>query len=196
MVIRGCLRTYFVKDTGAEITSQFFIETQVVSSFESAMTQTPSRLFIEAIEDSIIGFIRIKDLESLIKNNSAAREYFGRFIMTRLIYYMNQHARFISADPDYVIPGGESVRQRYERTINAVQKIIGANRDRRIILVIHGGGLDSLFRHALEIPLTRSRNFSLMNASMNVLSVEGDAWKVETWGDVSHLADIGALDDF
>lgn len=100
LVLRGCLRTYFVKDSGAEITSQFFIETQVVSSFESAMTQTPSRIYIDAIEDSTIGFIRIKDLENLIMNNSTAREYFGRFIMTRLIYYMNQHASFILDSPE------------------------------------------------------------------------------------------------
>ncbi|HNW28910.1 MAG TPA: histidine phosphatase family protein [Spirochaetota bacterium] len=110
--------------------------------------------------------------------------------------YPAEHARFISGDPDYIIPGGESVRQRYDRTIRTITAIAGANDGKRIALVTHGGNLDSLFRHVLEIPLARPRNFSLMNASLNVLSVEGGAWKVESWGDVSHLADIGALDDF
>jgi CRP-like cAMP-binding protein len=100
LVLRGCLRTYFVRDTGAEITSQFFIETQVVSSFESAVTRTPSRSYIDAIEDSTIGFIRMKDLENLLRNNSAARDHFSRLIMARLIYYMNQHASFILDSPE------------------------------------------------------------------------------------------------
>ncbi len=55
IVIRGCLRAYFIKENGSEITSQFFLENQMVSSFESAMTFTPSRSYIEAIEDSAIG---------------------------------------------------------------------------------------------------------------------------------------------
>lgn len=54
-VIKGCLRTYFIKENGSEITSQFFLETQMVSSFESSMTGTPSMSYIEAIEDSTIG---------------------------------------------------------------------------------------------------------------------------------------------
>ncbi len=41
LVIRGCLRTYFIKENGTEITSQFFMENQMVSSFESVMTGRP-----------------------------------------------------------------------------------------------------------------------------------------------------------
>lgn len=100
LVIRGCLRIYFVKDTGAEISSQFFLETQVVSSFESAITRTPSRLYIDAIEDSVIGFIRMKDLDELIKASSSVRNHFSKFMMARLIYYMNQHASFILDSPE------------------------------------------------------------------------------------------------
>lgn len=100
IVLRGCLRTYFVKDTGAEVTSQFFIESQVVASFESVMTRTPSRQYIEAIEDSVIGLIPIKNIESIIRNSDSAKEHFGRFIMNRLIFYMNQHASFILDSPE------------------------------------------------------------------------------------------------
>ncbi len=100
IVLRGCLRTYFVKDTGAEVTSQFFIESQVVASFESVMTRTPSRQYIEAIEDSVVGLIPIKNIESIIRNSDSAKEHFGRFIMNRLIFYMNQHASFILDSPE------------------------------------------------------------------------------------------------
>lgn len=100
LVIKGCLRGYFIKENGTEITSQFFIENQMVSSFESAMTGTPSRMFIETIEDSVVGAIPIKNLNETINNHSTAREYFSRYIMARLIYYMNQHASFILDTPE------------------------------------------------------------------------------------------------
>ena len=100
IVIKGCLRTYFVKDTGAEITSQFFVENQMVASFESMVTQTPGNQYIEAIEDSIIGIIPAKELQKLFMNNPTALTGFNRFIMNRLIYYMNQHASFILDSPE------------------------------------------------------------------------------------------------
>ncbi len=107
-----------------------------------------------------------------------------------------EHERFVSGDPDYVIPGGESVRQRYERTVRSAARIASVNAGKKIIMVMHGGNLDSLFRHTLGIPLERPRNFSLLNASINTFEVEDETWKLIAWGDVSHLREIGALDDF
>ena len=100
LVARGCLRTYFIKENGSEITSQFFIEGQMVMSFESATTGKPSRLYIDAIEDSIIGFIKIKTFKKLLLEKNAARDHFNRFLISRLIYYMNQQASFILDSPE------------------------------------------------------------------------------------------------
>jgi CRP-like cAMP-binding protein len=99
-VIRGCLRTYFIKENGSEITSQFFLENQMVASYESAMTSTPSRSYIEAIEDSDIAFITMKHLGSIIRDCEPIRTYFNMFISKRLIYYMKQHASFILDNPE------------------------------------------------------------------------------------------------
>lgn len=100
MVINGCLRQYFIKENGTEITSQFFIENQMVSSFESSMTKIPSRVNIEAIEDSTIGMVQIHSLEKLIRESSEIKDYFLKFLMSRLIYYMDQHASFILDNPE------------------------------------------------------------------------------------------------
>lgn len=100
IVVQGCLRTYFIKDNGSEITSQFFIEGQMVMSFESATTGKPSRLYIDSIEDSTIGFINIKTFEKLLRQNNAARDHLNKFLITRLIYYMNQQASFILDNPE------------------------------------------------------------------------------------------------
>lgn len=100
MVLDGCLRAFFVKESGSEITSQFFIEGQAVSSFESAMTGTPSRANIDAIEDSIVAVIQIKDLENMTSEFPSVKNQFAGYLMGRLMYYMNLHASFILDNPE------------------------------------------------------------------------------------------------
>jgi CRP-like cAMP-binding protein len=100
LVLNGCLRSYFIKENGTEITSQFFIESQMVSSIESSMTGMPSRSNIDAIEDSILGIIQIKDLENMMKGDIPAKDHFIRILLSRLINYMNLHASFILDNPE------------------------------------------------------------------------------------------------
>jgi CRP-like cAMP-binding protein len=99
-VVRGCLRTYFIKEDGKDITAQFFVEDQIVASFESATTGTPSRAYIEAIEDSIVGSIPLKALEGILNKSSAMREGFRRFLMERLVYYMERCSSYILDNPE------------------------------------------------------------------------------------------------
>jgi len=100
LVINGCLRTYFIKESGIEITSQFFIEGQMVASFESAMTGTPSRQYIDAVEDSIIGFIQITKFKKMISESGPGMYQFNKYLISRLIFYMNHHASFILDNPE------------------------------------------------------------------------------------------------
>ena len=100
IVLRGCLRQYFIKEDGSEITSQFFIEGQAVSSFESAFANVPSRSFIEAIEDSTILYIEIENFKKLIENDSAVKEFFTEYLKQRLITYINIHSSFILDSPE------------------------------------------------------------------------------------------------
>jgi len=99
-VIRGCLRTYFIKEDGKDITAQFFVEDQLVASFESAATGTPSRAYIEAIEDSIIAAIPLKTLEKIRCRSAAMQEGFNRFLVNRLAYYMDHCASYILDNPE------------------------------------------------------------------------------------------------
>ena len=80
IVLKGCLRQYYIKDNGADITAQFFIEGQMVASFESAFMKKPSRSFIETIEDSTIGRLKIEILEKMKTATSHSLVYFNRFL--------------------------------------------------------------------------------------------------------------------
>lgn len=99
-VVRGCLRAYFIKEDGKDITAQFFVEDQIVASFESATTGTPSRTYIEAIEDSIVGSIPLKALEEILGKSTVMREGFSRFLMKRLVYYMERCSSYILDNPE------------------------------------------------------------------------------------------------
>jgi probable phosphoglycerate mutase len=66
----------------------------------------------------------------------------------------------------------------------------------RVVIVAHGGVLDSLFRYTLGIPLNEPRRCKLYNASINTVFVDQGIWMLGTWGDVHHLRDIGTQDDW
>jgi probable phosphoglycerate mutase len=56
------------------------------------------------------------------------------------------------------------------------------------VVVTHGLVLDSLYRAAHGLDHGARRPVPLINASLNVFGFEGGGWRLELWGDVSHLA--------
>lgn len=99
-----------------------------------------------------------------------------------------------SGGPEYVIPSGESAAQCAARVLAALAEIGERHAGERAVVVAHGGVLDVLYRTALGLPHEGPRMFTILNASVNVFHYTGGAWRLEVWGDVSHL-DERALDD-
>jgi len=93
--------------------------------------------------------------------------------------------------PQYVIPGGESVRQQVARNVDCLDEIALKHPGEKVVVVTHGGVVSGMFRHALNIPLDAPRRFEFVNAGLNVFAYEDGHWILRTWGDVSHL-DPGA----
>ena len=94
-------------------------------------------------------------------------------------------------DPDYAIPGGESMTRHYLRNITFVEAYLAAHPGTRVVLVVHGGVLDALFRYTTGLPLTHPRCFTSANAGLSIFShgvFHGSVrWVIETWNDVGHL---------
>jgi probable phosphoglycerate mutase len=107
----------------------------------------------------------------------------------------DEFARFRSDDADYVVPGGESVRQRHERHVAAATELARRHAGGRVAVVAHGGVLNSLIRHTLGLPMAGPRRYSLYNASINVFSVAQAEWRLLRWGDTHHLEGLDTLDD-
>ena len=99
IVMQGCLRQFFIKEDGKDVTFQFFIENQMVASFESVTTGAPSRLYIEAIEDSVIGFLPMRTLFTFTSKRDSRLKGFNTFLINRLVYYMNRCSSYIMDSP-------------------------------------------------------------------------------------------------
>jgi 2,3-bisphosphoglycerate-dependent phosphoglycerate mutase len=109
--------------------------------------------------------------------------------------YPEAFAKFLTNDPEYVLPGGESLKQVFNRCISCAEELAEANAGKNILLISHGGVLKSFFHKAIQMPLTEPRRFSLFNASINSFFLSNGQWRLETWGELSHLDDLQVLDD-
>jgi probable phosphoglycerate mutase len=108
--------------------------------------------------------------------------------------YPEEHRLHRTVGPDYVIPEGESVRQQVARNVAYLTQIAPKHLGETIVVVTHGGVLSGLFRHTFSIPFDAPRRFEFTNAGLNVFNYENGNWFLQTWGDTSHLCEVGTLD--
>lgn len=108
--------------------------------------------------------------------------------------YPAEHARFSAREPDYAVPGGESPRGFYERSLACIERIAAAHAGTCVVVVTHGMVLDTLYRAARGMPLATKRDAPLLNASLNIFERSAVGWREVAWGDVEHLAGVGVMD--
>lgn len=103
------------------------------------------------------------------------------------VHYPEVFSRVRDTDPDYVVPGGESRRQLFERVRDAFESLAREHDGLRVAVVCHGGVLAALYRHVRAIPVSAPQAIPIPNASYNALVFESGAWTVEAWADTAHL---------
>jgi probable phosphoglycerate mutase len=103
------------------------------------------------------------------------------------VHYPEIFSRVRETDPDYVVPGGESRRQMYERIRDAFESLARDCAGGRLAVVCHGGVLAMLYRHVHGIPVGAARAIPIPNASYNAVVRDGGGWLVEAWADTAHL---------
>lgn len=101
------------------------------------------------------------------------------------------YERFMSRDPDYAVPGGESPAAFFARCRTALEDIARRHADETIAVVTHGLVLDSAYRAATGLPLQAQRPVPLVNASLNWFDFDGRDWSAGVWGDAGHLGPDG-----
>lgn len=94
---------------------------------------------------------------------------------------------------DDIIPGGESIRQRFERITEAVSDIAAHHRGESVLVVSHGGPLGDCYHRATRKGVEERIKIDLFNASINCIRVDGNDWLLEFWAEIDHLAGVGSL---
>jgi probable phosphoglycerate mutase len=140
---------------------------------------------------------RIADLSGhdIIADARLRERHFGLFEgLTRVEMEARDpqaYARFMSRDPQYAVPGGESPAGFFARCRAALEDLAARHRGETIAVVTHGLVLDCAYRAATGLALQAQRPVPLVNASLNWFVCDNGAWRAERWGDADHLGPEG-----
>lgn len=97
---------------------------------------------------------------------------------------------FEQRDPEYAFEqGGESLAEFADRIRRMVTELAARHAGGTILLVAHGGVLDTINRMVRGVPLQAIRDFLIPNAALNWIEYEAGAWRILTWAQQSHLGD-------
>lgn len=101
------------------------------------------------------------------------------------------YLRFMSRDPHYAVPGGESPAAFFARCCAALEELAMRHAGETIAVVTHGLVLDSAYRAATGLALEAPRPVPLVNASLNWFTWADGRWSAGRWGDADHLGADG-----
>lgn len=65
-ILKGCVREYYIKD-GEEKTTNFYIEQDPISPMTGNAQKTPSKYFLECLEDTIVSSSSVEQEEEMFK---------------------------------------------------------------------------------------------------------------------------------
>jgi len=103
--------------------------------------------------------------------------------------YPEMSERWRKRDPTFGAPGGETLRDFFDRSVATVTRLALAHPGQTIAVVSHGGVMDALYRAASRIALDAPRSWQLGNASINRLLHTPQGFTLVGWSDTFHLED-------
>ena len=89
--------------------------------------------------------------------------------------------------PDFAPTGGESLLQLRARVAATVTALAARYLGEQILMVVHGGVLDILYRPATRLDLQAPRSWELSNTAINRLLWSPEGLSLVGWADTQHL---------
>ncbi len=89
-VLNGCIKTYFVDNNGFEVILTFATENWWVSDLTSFQDMTPSKMYIEAIEDSELLVLTLEAKTLLLTKYPALEKMFRLMVQRHLASYQER----------------------------------------------------------------------------------------------------------
>lgn len=74
-VVQGLFRYLYINNKGTEFTKNFILENNFISAYSAMVSQQPSRMFIEALEDSFVYDISYNDWLKLKKGHECWNQF-------------------------------------------------------------------------------------------------------------------------
>ena len=96
--------------------------------------------------------------------------------------------------PDWEPQGGESLIRLQARVLTTLNRIAQRHMGEQILVVVHGGVLDILYRAATRLDLQAPRAWELRNTAINRLLWSPEGLTLVSWDDRAHL-ESGTLDE-
>ncbi len=85
IVAKGLFRSFYIDADGNDFTKYFIPEKDMLISLDAYLTKTPSRYFVEALENSIVLTAEISDAELLYKTDSAVQAVFDHILRAIMV---------------------------------------------------------------------------------------------------------------
>ena len=129
-----------------------------------------------------------------VPDEGLREQSFGRVDGMRVADIQRDHpeawAGWLRFEEDFAMPEGESTRSFHARVIAAVQRLVAAHPQQKVVIVTHGGVLDMIYRTARSLGLGGPRQSEIPNAGVNRVRVRGGVFDIVGWADTRHLTDL------
>ncbi len=109
----GIFRSYYINESGKDITQWFFNDGKFMTSIESFYQQKPSLYNIQALEDAVVYSINRKKLDTLF-NTYPKAERFGRLLAIEMLIKVSNKLNAIQF---------QKAKERYEYMITEFPNI-------------------------------------------------------------------------
>ncbi len=113
-IAKGCLRTYYIDESGSEVILQFSVEDWWVSDIGSFLDQKPSQLYIEAMEDS----------ELLTLNPARKEELLARLPQFERVFRLMLQRHVAAVERRLIRTMAKTAEQRYVDFVKQYPKLV------------------------------------------------------------------------
>ena len=93
-IIEGCIRLYYINDKGNEQIIHFGVDQWWMTDYESLIHQKPSKLFVQAIEDTTLLELKETNFQKLRQELPKSDQLF-RMVMERAFVAMQRRIEFM-----------------------------------------------------------------------------------------------------
>lgn len=133
------------------------------------------------------------------ENSSLRERSFGKVESLTLeeikLKYPEVFQAYLDRNLHFEIPGGESLFHFNQRVIEGIKQLAMHYDGKHLLVVAHGGVLDCVIRKIFQFPVDSERCFSVYNTSVSRISINGELWKLEEWGNTCHLKHTPVLNE-